>query len=212
MLSTSEDSGSEASGAYTEVDLSSSVIRRFTGPGDSQSRAQVQKETAAIATANAQAQARRIQETNSGKLVAAIEALSAAVVSWQALNQEAAARARMADARESNKRRIEDLRGQLEFAEPGKEEMELRAAIRIAHQMPDSQFLVYTSAATTSAKIAAPTTSVSKSSAAATRASAAGVAAPATSVSTSSAAVRPAFSGLPGFQATRGSVARGVGG
>ncbi|CAM9682684.1 unnamed protein product [Ascophyllum nodosum] len=52
-LNTSEESGPEAHGAYTEVDLSSSAIRMFTGAGESQSRAQVQKETAAVAAANA---------------------------------------------------------------------------------------------------------------------------------------------------------------
>ena len=93
----------------------------------------MQKETAALAAANAQAQAGRIQATSLGKLVAAVEALSAAVVFRQTLDQEAAARARMADARESKKRKIEDLKGQLEFAEPGREEMELHAANRIAY-------------------------------------------------------------------------------
>ena len=53
----------------------SSAIRMSTGAGDSRSRAQVQKETATVAAANAQAQAHRIQETNSGKLVATVEAL-----------------------------------------------------------------------------------------------------------------------------------------
>ena len=120
-LNTSEKSGPKAHGAYTEVDLSSSAIRMFTGAGDSRSRVQV-KETPAVAAANAQAQARRIQETNSGKLIAGVEALSAAVVSRQALDQEAAARVGI-------KRKIDDLRGQLEFTEPGKEEMELRARL-----------------------------------------------------------------------------------
>ena len=136
--------------------------------------------------------------------MAAVEALSAAVVSRQALDQEAAASAR-------KKRKIDDLRGQLEFAEPGKEEMELRAAIRIAYKMPDSHFLVYTSTVTTPAGVAAPSTPVSESSSTATPTSNAGVAAPTPSVSASSAPVRPAFSGLPGFKATRESVARGVG-
>ncbi|CAM9200827.1 unnamed protein product [Ascophyllum nodosum] len=45
-LNTSEKSGPKAHGAYTEVDLSSSAIRMFTGAGDSQSRVQV-KETPA---------------------------------------------------------------------------------------------------------------------------------------------------------------------
>ena len=40
-LNTSEESGPEAHGAYTEVDLSSSAIRMFTGAGESQSRTQV---------------------------------------------------------------------------------------------------------------------------------------------------------------------------
>ncbi|CAB1110555.1 unnamed protein product [Ectocarpus sp. CCAP 1310/34] len=37
---TSDESGSEASGAYTEVDLSSNAIRMFTGAGEIQSQAQ----------------------------------------------------------------------------------------------------------------------------------------------------------------------------
>ena len=117
-----------------------------------------------------QTQARRIQEINSGKLMAAVEALSAAVVSRQALDQEATASAR-------KKRKIDDLRGQLEFAEPGKEEMELRAAIRIAYKMLVSHFLLYTSTVTTPAGVAAPSTPVSESSSTAMPTSTAGVAA-----------------------------------
>ncbi|CAN0559262.1 unnamed protein product [Ectocarpus sp. 12 AP-2014] len=51
---TCDESGSEASGAYTNIDLSSNAIRMFTGAGEIQSRAQVKKETAAVAAANAQ--------------------------------------------------------------------------------------------------------------------------------------------------------------
>ncbi|CAB1117478.1 unnamed protein product [Ectocarpus sp. CCAP 1310/34] len=104
--STSDGSGSETSGAYTEVDLSSSAIRMFAGGGEIQSRAQVKKEHAAVAAANAQEQAeqaRRVQQAHTGKLVTAVEALSAAVVSRQALDEEAAHRARWDYARLANK-------------------------------------------------------------------------------------------------------------
>ncbi|CAN0036593.1 unnamed protein product, partial [Ectocarpus sp. 8 AP-2014] len=129
---TSDESGSEASGAYCEVDLSSSAIRMFAGAGEVQSRAQVKKETAAVAAANAQLQARRVQETNTGKLVTAVEALSAAVVSRQTLDEEAAARARLADARDAKRAKIADLRGMLEYAHSEPKKMALRAAISAA--------------------------------------------------------------------------------
>ncbi|CAB1102243.1 unnamed protein product [Ectocarpus sp. CCAP 1310/34] len=88
--STSDGSGSETSGAYTEVGLSSSAIRTFAGADEIQSRAQVKNEHTAVAAANAQEQARRVQQAHTGKLVTAVEALSAAVVSRQALDEDAA--------------------------------------------------------------------------------------------------------------------------
>ncbi|CAN0334663.1 unnamed protein product, partial [Ectocarpus sp. 4 AP-2014] len=173
---TSDESGSEASGAYTEVDLSSNAIRMFTGAGEIQSRAQVKKETAAVAAANAQLQARRVQETNTGKLVTAVEALSAAVVSRQSLDEEAAGRARLADAREAKKAKIADLKGILEYAPSEQKKMELRAAIMAAYEQPDSYFLAKPiSAATPPGAGAALRTSASTPPAAATLASTAGV-------------------------------------
>ncbi|CAN0300515.1 unnamed protein product, partial [Ectocarpus sp. 13 AM-2016] len=127
--STSDGSGSETSGAYTEVDLSSSAIRMFAGAGETQSRAQVKKEHAAVAAANAQEQARRVQQAHTGKLVTAVEALSAAVVSRQALDEEAAYRARWDYARLAKKAKIDDLRGKLEFTLEGPRAMALRTSI-----------------------------------------------------------------------------------
>ncbi|CAN0317060.1 unnamed protein product, partial [Ectocarpus sp. 6 AP-2014] len=110
---TSDESGSETSGAYTDVDLSSNATRMFAGAGESQSRAQVKKEHAAVAAANAQEQARRVQQTHTGKLVTAVEALSAAVVSRQALDEEASQRSRWDYARLAKKAKIDDLRGEV---------------------------------------------------------------------------------------------------
>ncbi|CAN0353724.1 unnamed protein product, partial [Ectocarpus sp. 6 AP-2014] len=108
----SDESGSETSGAYTDVDLSLNAIRMFAGAGESQSRAQVKKEHAAVAAANAQEQARRVQQTHTGKLVTAVEALSAAVVSRQALDEEAAERSRWDYARVAKKAKIDEWKGQ----------------------------------------------------------------------------------------------------
>ncbi|CAB1096708.1 unnamed protein product [Ectocarpus sp. CCAP 1310/34] len=187
---TSDESGSE-SGAYTEIDLSSNAIRMFTGAGEIESLAQV-KETAAVAAANAQLQARRVQETNTGKLVTAVEALSAAVVSRQSLDEEAAGRARLADAREAKKAKIADLKGMLEYAPSEQKTMELRAAIMAAYEQPDSYFLAKPiSAATPPGAGAALRTSASTPPAAATRASTAGVGGSPAPMSSSPAAATP---------------------
>ncbi|CAN0381762.1 unnamed protein product [Ectocarpus fasciculatus] len=165
----------------------------FAGAGEVQSRAQVKKETAAVAAANAQMQARRVQETNTGKLVTAVEALAAAVVSRQTLDEEAASRARLADARDAKRARIADLRGMLEYAQSEPKKMELRAAISAAYEKADSEYLAKPiSAATPPAAGAALGTTASTSPAAATLASTAGVGGSPALMSSSPAGTTPA--------------------
>ncbi|CAB1104403.1 unnamed protein product [Ectocarpus sp. CCAP 1310/34] len=162
--STSDGSGSETSGAYTDVDLSSSAIRMFAGAGEVQSRAQVKKEHAAVAAANAQEQAPRVQQAHTGKLVTAVEALSAAVVSRQALDEEAAHRARWDYARLAKQAKIDDLRGKLEFTLEGPKAMALRASISALYDMDDADFMPKPiSAPTPPAAGGAPSTSASAS-------------------------------------------------
>ncbi|CAN0124954.1 unnamed protein product, partial [Hapterophycus canaliculatus] len=85
----------------------------FAGAGEAQSRAQVQKEQAAVVSSSSQATAREAQKVHSGKLVKAVEALSAAVVARQGLDVEAAARECEAAARKRKESAITNLRGEL---------------------------------------------------------------------------------------------------
>ncbi|CAN0260680.1 unnamed protein product, partial [Scytosiphon promiscuus] len=122
--------------------LASTAIRMFTGAGQAQSRAQVQKEQAAVAAASAQETARQAQTTHSGKLVKAVEALSAAVAAKQALDIQAAGRACEAAARDRKDSAIKNLKGELEFSDPASPRYaELRNEIRALFSKPVTDFM-----------------------------------------------------------------------
>ncbi|CAN0147105.1 unnamed protein product, partial [Hapterophycus canaliculatus] len=93
--------------------LDSTAIRMFAGAGEAQSRAQVQKEQAAVIAASAQETSRQAQMAHSGKLVKAVEVLSAVVAARQELDVESAGREREAAARARKDNAIKNLRGEL---------------------------------------------------------------------------------------------------
>lgn len=149
-----------------------------------------------MAAASAQAAQRQTQMTHSGKLVKAVEALSAAVSAKAELDIQADARAREAAARERRDSAITSLRGELEFSDPmSPRYAQLRDEIRVMFATPVSNFMD------------APV------SAAAGRAAAAG--APSSTASTPGptlvAAATSARATLPGFAGV-GGVGAGVGG
>ncbi|CAN0392777.1 unnamed protein product, partial [Pylaiella littoralis] len=117
--SSTGESETESGGVGSDGNLTSTAIRTLAGAGEPQSRAQVQKQQAEVKSKAPNEAFRQKRLARGDQITKAVKTLADSVAARRVLDKEAAVRARETAAEFRKQRKVNNMRGQLEFSEVG---------------------------------------------------------------------------------------------